>query len=426
MPSVSHSAISLWDKTAPPAPKLEPLQGDADADVVIIGGGFTGCSAALHLAKSGIQAILLEVEKIGYGGSGRNVGLVNAGVWLPPQLVIERLGAQHGQRLVERLGEGPGLVFALIDQYRIECEARHNGTIHVAHSNAGYKDLSQRAEQWRALRAPVELLDKKTTESRLRSNAFYGGLLDRRAGTVNPMGYVRGLAHAAVNTGARLHVNTPVTKLARNGDGWTATTANGSIHAQYVIIATNAYADDVWPELWRTFTPIQFFQIASKPLGESANQIVPGREGLWDTAPIMSSIRIDAHGRLILGSMGKIMGVDATLTRRWANRNIQRIFPQLGHVEWDHWWQGTIALTSTHIPFIYNPAPNLYCPSGYNGRGIAPGTVFGKAIAEFIATGDEKVLPLPLSQPSPVAFRMLKATALDTAFKTHQIFRSIY
>lgn len=422
---MAKQLISLWDETAPPELELEPWSGDADVEVLIVGGGFTGCSAALHLAKHGVDTILLEAERIGYGGSGRNVGLVNAGMWLPPRMVIDRLGEETGRLLIDELGKGPDLVFSLIDQYKIECEARHNGTIHVAHSTAGFKDLIQRTEQWNELDVPVELLNRQETQEKVQSNIYHGGLLDRRAGTINPMGYVRGLACAAANAGARLYFGTRVTQLARNGDQWKVQTSQGSINAQKVIIATNAYGDNLWPALPKTFTRINYYQVASKPLGERVDNIVPEREGIWDTAPLMSSLRIDFDGRLILGSMGKIMGGDGALSRRWADQTQKRMFPQLGNVEWEHCWYGNIAMTPSHTPSIYNPAPGLFCPMGYNGRGIVPGTVFGKGVADYIATGDEAVLPQPLTQPSVDTFRTIKCVAMDVAFKTRQIFRSL-
>ncbi len=419
----ANQYISLWDETAPPALDVDPLPGDADIDVLIVGGGFTGCSAALYLAKRSVGTILLEANKFGYGGSGRNVGLVNAGVWLPPLTVIEQLGEQKGRRLIAELGAGPKLVFSLIEQYDIDCEARRNGTIHAAHSAAGFKDLAQRAEQWHALDAPVELLDEHETRERIQSDIFHGGLLDKRAGTINPMGYVRGLARAAANAGARLHTGTRVTGLARKDGQWMVQTTHGSINAQRVIVATNAYGDNLWPELPKTFTPMNYYQVASKPLGDRIKNIVPRREGIWDTAPIMSSLRIDMQDRLILGSMGKIIGGSGGLSRRWANRTRERMFPQLGDVEWEHCWHGTIALTPSHTPSIYNPAPGLFCPMGYNGRGIAPGTVFGKGVAEYIASGDESVLPQPLTKPVADTFRGVKFIAMEVAFKARQIMR---
>ncbi|MGZ0189098.1 MAG: NAD(P)/FAD-dependent oxidoreductase, partial [Alphaproteobacteria bacterium] len=162
------------------------MDGDMETDVAIVGGGFTGLSSALHLAEAGRDCVVLEAEAIGYGGSGRNVGLVNPGVWLPPQDVRTILGEERGGAFVQTMGEMPAYVFSLIEKHQIRCEVTRSGTIHAAHSPAGFEDLSRRHEEWRRLGASVDLLSPEQTAEATGSNVFHGGLLDHRAGTINP------------------------------------------------------------------------------------------------------------------------------------------------------------------------------------------------------------------------------------------------
>jgi len=159
--SNSTETHGVWTVTAPSHPRLYPVMGEQKSDVAIVGGGYTGLSAALHLAEAGIDVALLEAKSIGYGGSGRNVGLVNAGLWLKPDEVVEKLGEDYGERTLDVLGSSPDLVFELIDKYGIECDAVRKGTLHCAHSPGGYKVLRQREEQWQRRGAPVELLSVK-------------------------------------------------------------------------------------------------------------------------------------------------------------------------------------------------------------------------------------------------------------------------
>ncbi|MDZ7600851.1 MAG: FAD-binding oxidoreductase, partial [Hoeflea sp.] len=368
---------------------------------------------------------VLEARQIGFGGSGRNVGLLNAGLWLPPQDVRAKLGGERGARLVDILGDGPAYVMSLIERHQIRCELTRSGTIHAAHSEDGLKDLTRRAEEWARLGAPVRLLSRQETAEKIGSHAFHGGLLDARAGTLNPMGYVRGLARAAKGAGARIHTEAPVTKLIKQPDGWLLETAHGTVRAKSVILATNAYSDGLWPGLEESFVPIHFFQVATVPLGARIASILPERQGIWDTGRIMFSLRRDAADRLIIGSMGAAIGGAKGLSERWASRQLKRLFPDLGPVEFETSWHGRIAMTADHLPRIHRLDDGLYTPIGYNGRGIAPGTVFGKAMADLLAGGAEADLLMPVTDVRPETARGLKAGFYEAAFAVNQVFRSL-
>lgn len=422
--TVDSSAVSLWDETSEESFQALPMTADVTTDLAIVGGGYTGLSTALHAAEKGLDACVLEAQQIGYGGSGRNVGLVNAGLWLPPQDVRAKLGGERGARLVDLLGDGPSCVMSLIERHQIRCELTRSGTIHAAHSQSGFKDLSRRAEEWTRLGAPVRLLSRQEAAEKIGSSVFHGGLLDARAGTINPMGYVRGLARAARAAGARIHTGVPVTKLVKQPDGWLLETGAGVVRAKAVVLATNAYSDDLWPGLKSSFVPIHYFQVATVPLGARVADILPERQGIWDTGQIMFSLRRDAADRLIIGSMGAVIGGEKGLSERWAARKLKRLFPGLGPVEFEKSWHGQIAMTGDHLPRIHRLDEGLYTPIGYNGRGIAPGTVFGKAMADLIAGGSEADLPMPVTGVKPEAMRGLKAGFYRAAFSANQILKS--
>ena len=324
--------ISLWDQTAQERP-FESVTLPATVDLAIVGGGYTGLSTALHAAEAGLSAHVIEAHDIGHGGSGRNVGLVNAGVWMPPSAVLAALGPDRGPRFLRRFADGPAMVFDLIERHQIRCEATRTGTIHAAHAPAGLRDLSARWRDWAQMGEPVDLLDADAMAQKLGSRRYMGGLLDHRAGTVNPMGYARGLARAARAAGAGISTGVRVTGLEQTGAGWRVQTDAGPITARAVVLGTNAYTDTLWPGLKRSFTPIWYFQLATEPLGARIAGILPEGQGVWDTAPVMRSIRRDGAGRLIIGSMGRVHG-DTTrgLSQRWAQRELARMFPALGPV----------------------------------------------------------------------------------------------
>ena len=415
--------ISLWNQSSAEPPVEGRLEGDTACDLAIVGGGYTGLSTALHGAERGLDCQVIEAGAIGQGGSGRNVGLVNAGLWLPPQDVQALLGEAPGRALIERLGRAPELVFGLIEKHAIACQPTRTGTIHAAHSPRGFADLTRRAEGWREFGAPVELLDAQETAARTGSDRFHGGLLDRRAGTVDPMGLARGLARAAGAAGARIATGTKVTALHRQSDGWVLSTARGTVTARQVVLATNAYTDDLWPGLRRSITNIHYFQLASEPLGARAEGILPERQGLWDTAPVMFSLRRDTNGRLIIGSMGSVLGGLSGVSRRWAARRLRHLFPDLGPVRFEQAWHGRIAMTPDHVFRVHRLSDGLYAPIGYNGRGIITGVVFGQALAELLTGGDAAGLPVPLSDLAPARMRLAKTGFFHTAFAVNQVMR---
>ena len=207
----------------------------------MIGGGYTGLSAARSAAGQGAEVVVLEAGRVGHGGSGRNVGLVNAGLWLPPDDVAARLGPEAGEALNATLSAAPGHVFDLIDRYGIACEPRRAGTLHLAHAAKGLADLRRRAAQAQARGAHVTLLDADETARRTGSPGFHGALHDPRAGTIQPLAYARGLARAATEAGARIFEQSAVIGADHHAGHWVLRTAAGKLRAPRLLVATNAY-----------------------------------------------------------------------------------------------------------------------------------------------------------------------------------------
>ncbi|RKT34251.1 glycine/D-amino acid oxidase-like deaminating enzyme [Roseovarius halotolerans] len=399
---------TLWADSSEETFAAPTLQGEFSVDLVILGGGFTGCAAALEAAGQGAEVVLIEAETIGHGGSGRNVGLVNAGLWLPPDVVCKTLGAQAGERLNSALAAAPDRVFGLIERFGIACNPRRNGTLHLAHAPRGVAQLQERHVQQVRRAAPVTLLDAAETRARTGSDAFHGALFDTRAGTIQPLAYARGLARAAQGQGARIFENSPALSAIRHGGHWVIRTSGGKLRSKALLVATNAYHQPVGDMTIPKVPQVNFFQLATEPLGDNiARDILPGGEGCWDTAMIMSSLRRDAAGRVILGGMGDDVGVQAG----WARRKLAQLYPQLADAAISHAWAGRISMTSDHLPRILRVGASGLSIFGYSGRGIAPGTVFGQSAARALLVGDESALPL-----DPVDAHAERLTRLKTAF----------
>lgn len=394
-PSLSNEngseAGNLWRASAAERFEAPPLRGERSADLAIIGGGYTGLSAALAAAGQGAEVTLLEAETVGHGGSGRNVGLVNAGLWLTPEAVNARLGREAGERLHAILAGAPDLVFELIARHDIRCEPQRSGTLHLAHAPGGLRDLQDRAAQQQARGALVRLLDAEETARRTGCARFHGALHDPRAGTIQPLAYARGLARAATAAGARLHEKSPVIAAERHGGHWVLRTGAGKLRARRLIVATNAYHRPIGATRLPDMPVVQFFQIATEPLGDNrAGDILPGGEGCWDTGLVMTALRRDAAGRIILGGMGG----GGRIHEGWARRKLARLFPRLGAVTLVHAWAGRIAMPGDHLPHILRIGPEAYAIYGYSGRGIGPGTVFGQAVARALLDDSEAPLPI--------------------------------
>jgi glycine/D-amino acid oxidase-like deaminating enzyme len=405
----------LWGATASASPATTSLSHSVDADVVVIGAGYTGLSAALHLAQAGRGVTVLEAHDIGSGGSGRNVGLVNAGLWLEPQQLIDSLAAPYGRRLLDFLGQAPAAVFDLIARLGIDCDAVQTGTLHCAVGRAGFKSISSRASQWQALGAPVELLDARQSARKTGSDAFAGCLLDRRAGTLQPLSYARGIASAAARAGASIFTRSPAIAAAHDGSRWRVATPAGSVSAAWLIAATDAYSTGPWHSLRREQVHLPYFNLATLPLPAAIRaSVLPERQGAWDTQSVLTSFRLDRDGRLVFGSVGALSGTGSAVHQAWARRAVRSIYPALHAVKFEHAWYGMIGMTHDALPRLHQLGPRALSCSGYNGRGIAPGTVFGRLLASYIlGSVREADLPLPLTAVREARLRPIREWLYD-------------
>ena len=410
-------ADNLWQQTALERLETPPLDTDRSCDLVLLGGGFTGCAAALAAAEAGASVLLCEALAPGHGGSGRNVGLVNAGLWLPPEALARGLGPARAARLTEMLGQGPGLVFDLIARHGIACEPQRAGTLHCAPDARGLADLRDRHRQLTAAGAPVVLLSAEDAQARSGVAGLRGALHDPRAGTIQPLAYLRGLARAAQAAGATLCGQTPVRSVRRDGADWLLQAGQHQIRARALLVATNAYHISTQGIDIPKIPAVYYFQAATDPLPDP---VLPGHEGCWDTAKIMTSWRRDTEGRLILGAMGRpedLLG--QRLHLGWARRKLARLYPHLAGQRFACWWSGRIAMTGDHIPKILQLGPQGYAITGYSGRGIAPGTVLGQALARVCLGADPEHLPLPVQtahwEPGGALREILYETAARVA-----------
>ncbi|MEC7595520.1 MAG: FAD-binding oxidoreductase [Pseudomonadota bacterium] len=412
---------NLWQETSEEKVNFKALNGSLESDIAIVGGGYTGCSAALAAAENGLSVSLVD-QQIGFGGSGRNVGLVNSGLWLPPKKVEHILGQNAGIKLNKSLSSAPDLVFKLIDKYKIDCNANRSGTLHCAHSHKGLEDIQNRYQQLTERGAELELLDREEAEKRIGSSKFYGALLNKKAGTINPLSYCQGLAKAAQYKSANIFESSLATKIEFQNNFWITHTKKGSIKSKKLLIATNAYLQGISGIPSSKYTPVYYFQAATKPLSEEIiKNILPKSHGCWDTATVMSSFRLDNQNRFIIGGIGNLGQNISKIHSHWAKRKAQTLFPSLNNISFDYFWGGQIAMTDNHIPKIYRIGYNAYSIFGYSGRGIGPGTYFGKSIAETFLNDNEDSLPIKPTSKNNERFGRLKGNFIEFGAKLNHL-----
>jgi glycine/D-amino acid oxidase-like deaminating enzyme len=413
---------SLWEQTAPPAPDYPAIAGSVQTQVAVVGAGYTGLSAALHLAQAGQDVVVIDAHAPGWGASGRNGGQVIAGVKYEPDQLRDMFGAAVGGRMVSTVGGAPDLVFDLIDRHAIACDPVRTGWLQPAVSEATLALLDGRMRQWRHEGADVRLLDQAATARLTGTTAYAGAMLDRRGGTVQPLAYARGLAAAAAGAGARLCGNTRATALARDGAAWRVTTDGGDIRADRVILASNGYSGHLHDRLRRSVIAVPSWQVATEPLPPDLRAaILPERQSGSDTRRLLRYFRLDAAGRFVLGSRGSFTDPQPDRTVRALCGAARELFPALHGVRFTHHWGGMVAMTRDHLPHLHVLAPGLFAGLGYNGRGVAMATMMGRALASLARGADPHTVGLPIAPLHPMRLHAASRLGVRAAMAWYRL-----
>ncbi len=360
--------------------------------VVVIGGGFMGLSVALALAGKGIDVALVEAAQVGWGASGRNNSLVAPGLKRDPWEVRKILGSESGERLLRFSGSAPDVVYNLIDTHSIDCDLNRGGWIQAAHSRRALPVIERRVSEWQALGADVALIPPAEVPGRLGTDHYAGAWFDRRGGSINPLAFVLGLAKAADDAGASIFEQSPATSIERTSTGWRVATPKGTLHCEQLVCCTNAYNDDI-EKLRGTVMPLPKDMTAS---------LLPGGESASDTQRLLTSFRLTADNRLIMGGASATAGDEHSGLMHYLHKGAAVRFPAFGKIPWEFGWSGYLALTPDHLPQILRVDDGYFAGVGCNGRGIAMATVTGRSIANLVCGQDEKECSVPVRRPRRV------------------------
>ena len=412
---------SLWSATASKWP-ANPLCQNIESDVAIIGAGYTGLSAALHLSEFGYKVSVLEAVEPGFGASGRNGGQVIPGLKLYPGDVISRLGEEKAKKVIDETNASAELVFKLIDKYNIDCHAMRCGFIQPAFSLPSCRLIEDRVNTLAAYGAPVELLDKQSTAALLGSDSYQVALLDKRGGSLHPLSYAQGLAKAAIENGASVYTHTPALNIRQDGQQWQIETPRAKVNVSKLVFCTNAYtghlaSETLWSGLKRSIIPFYSFQVATKPLSaELRSSILPQGHVASDTRRLLNYFRLDPNGRLLFGGRGGVNDAVSHADYKHVVDRIHSVFPQIKKPQIDFFWSGRVALTLDGLPHIHELTPGVYTGLGFNGRGVGMATLMGKWLANLVRDNQLDEQCIPVTRLNPIAFQRFRRPVISLAF----------
>ena len=408
---------SLWAEAVSAAELNPPLEGGVQADVAVVGAGYTGLRAALTLAQAGSSVVVVDAGDVGWGASGRNGGQVNP--MLPfnsPKKLLGLVGARHFERIAEASLNSADELFELIAAYDIQCQARQKGWLRALHNRRAHRAAEADVKEWNAYGAGMTLVEGAEL-NRLSGTAAYGsGVIAPRGGAVHPMMLAQGMADVCRTLGVRIHGQSEARDLKSVGTGWQVTTRDGSVTSDWVVVATNGYSGQLVDGLNRSIVPVSPIQIATEPLPASViDDILPDGHTISDSRRVIMYARREPDNRIVYGGIGKV-GRDGALSGfDWIKKDAARVFPQLEGARWTHRWGGRIALTQDHLPHLHEPRPGLLVGLGYNGRGVAMANVMGRVMAERVLGAASHSLPFPTTEIRAVSLRAAKMFGLGTA-----------
>lgn len=378
---------------------LAPLRGAVRADICVVGAGYTGLSAALHLAKRGFSVVVLEAQRVGFGASGRNGGQVGSGQRNDQDDLVRVAGRENARRLWDMAEEAKGMVRSLIAAHDMPVTFRP-GVAHACWSNAQVMHSHAYADRLRRDYGydQIETLDRDQMARLIPSGVFKGGDIDRGAGHIHPLNYAIGLARAAQGAGAVIHERSEVTRIA-HGAKAVVHTAEGSVTADHVILAANGYLGGLEPQVAARVMPINNFIVATEPLGERAAKVLAEPVAVADTRFVVNYWRLSEDNRLLFGG-GESYGWRFPDIIRTVRPALLDIYPALADARIDYAWGGTLAITMTRNPCFLRVAPNVLSASGYSGHGVAIATLAGKVLAEAVA-GQAERFDLMAALPTP-------------------------
>lgn len=383
---------SYYAATAVDSTDFPTLDGDIEAEVCIVGGGFAGLSAAIELAENGYDVALIEAVKTGWAASGRNGGQILGGWTYSYDEIEAEYGADTARMFMQLSEEGRDIIHQRAEKFNIDADIKKGfivGAMNKAHL-ARFEEAAEDLEKWNYPHQ-FSLVSQQDVKQYIDSDAYVGALVETGNGHFHPLKFAIGEAKAAASLGVTIYEHSPVTEI-KGGDEPTVITARGKIKAKQIILAGNCYLEKVAPALEKKIIPIGTYIITTEPLGEErAKQLIPQGQAVVDARNNMDYYRITADNRLLFGGKGTINHeLPKNIIKKIMTKDMLKIFPQLANVKVDYAWGGAIDMSLNSMPYVGEYADNVYFTQGFSGHGVVATHIAGRVLAEKVMGKTER------------------------------------
>ncbi len=372
-----------YEASAPAAPPRPVLHGDIAADVCVVGGGYAGLSAALHLAKAGFKTVLLEARTVGGGASGRNGGQIHSGQRKDQEDLEAQLGPAHARELWTLAEDAKALVRQLITDHAIDCDLK-DGILHAAWKRADAEPLRRSVEHMTATYGYAQTyIEAKDVPAWIGTTRYHGAIHDPGGGQLHPLKFARGLARTAEAAGVTICENTAVTSV--DTDKAEAVTSGGNVSAKHLVLACDTWLGALDPRAGSTALAINSFIAVTEPLGARAAEIIPSNLPVADTKFVVDYYRLTPDGRLLFGGGENYVPSYPSDLKSFVRKPITRVFPQLADITLDYAWGGPVGVTISRLPHFGHAGARTVFAHGFSGQGVALATLAGQLMAEATA-----------------------------------------
>lgn len=409
---------SLWRDTAGPAPAPTALTGEHRADVAIIGGGYTGISAALRCLEHGLEPVVLEAAEIGWGASGRNGGVVSTKFRASLGQIAKHHGVDRARRMYSIGQEAVACVERYVETFGIaDAGLRMSGNLRCAHNSSALASLTAEAEISKEVfgDGTTSILNAEAVRQETGSSDFVGGVLVRQAGIIHPLNYVRGLARAVRARGGRIFERSMMIAREKTPNGVRVITQQGSVAARHLVIGTNGYSslsDGVKTPLRRTIVPFRSAMIATAPLDDEIfRNLMPHNRSYSETRRMMRWFR-RVDDRMLFGGRGAFGREDSQSAYLALEKAMKHLFPQLSTVPITHRWSGLVAMTMNSLPQVGSLDKHTHFALGYNGAGVAMSSLMGRYVIDLVTGAHPDLALIGPTRPRTVPFYFLREPAV--------------
>jgi len=398
----SEAPQGYYAASTHPAPARPRLGGTVKADVCVIGAGFTGLSAALHLAQSGAKVAVLEADTVGFAASGRNGGQIHTG-HRKTQKELERwLGKGHARDLWDLCEESKALLRHNVRTHGIDCDLK-DGLVIAAHNQRAIAPLADDTEYMAKHYdySQMRMMDPVETERQLGTTVYPAARYDAGGGHLHPLNYARGLANAAENAGATIYENSRALTFDEDRVGANVRCADGIVTADHVLLATDAFTGDLAPQLAKYIGHVESFVSATEPLGEELNaKVLPCDAAVADTRHVLDYYRKSGDGRILYAGRESYWTMPKDIAAVVRPRMLS-VFPDLRTVKTEYAWSGAVGITATRMPHLGRLSPRVLFAFGYSGQGVALANIGGKVMAEAVMGKTERFDVFARVPPTP-------------------------